>query len=214
VPCDIDARDFLGQVALAWESIGMAMSSAVSWLTSLAPTIHPEPEKIMNEIADLQPTEGQLFLRLAEVALMIATRVQSQGEPLRSTVDKVRKRLLYAVKIDVLHPIFNLQLFFVPEVMVWAKQVWPVQFIGTHASYVSKATDTIGLGDACEPNVIPGEIGRCQQALMEALDLTRKLQSDLRHSQNEVARLTPLAERYENIRRKNRISARRLRRVS
>lgn len=141
--------------------------------------------------------------------MVIAYRVQPHGEELRTTVDKVRKRLMYAVDHHELHlagpP--GLQLFFVPQVLAWARSKWPEAFADIPIAHEAAANSSFTMGDASQACLIPGDPAKCQEALMDAHRTIHRLERELAALQKEADRLRPLAERYEQNRQKNRDSA-------
>ncbi|MFC5568844.1 hypothetical protein ACFPN1_02035 [Lysobacter yangpyeongensis] len=157
------------------------------------------------------PQAHKAFYDLREMALLIALRVNPEGEAMRTTVDKVRKRLMYAVKQDELHlmgpPV--LQLFFAAQVFAWARKKWPEALGDIPVVQSADVEETIGLGDEAQPDVIPGDLIKCQEALRIAQTEIHRLQRNLEKAEREIDRLQPLAERYEEIRLKNQSSAKR-----
>lgn len=153
---------------------------------------------------------------LSELAEFIAGRIKPHGEPIRVTIDKVRKRMLYAAKIGALHPIPGSFNFFAPEVEAWAKSKWPSEFQDVARVLTQSIEEKFGISDRLESRLIPNDLGRCKEELELAFstiqqlrDRSALLEDKLREAQEEVARLTPLAQGYENIRRKNRLAAKR-----
>ena len=76
----------------------------------------------------------QLFCPLAEMALLIALRIQPTGEPLRITIDKVRKRLVYATEKGDLQTA-HAGLYYVPQAIAWSLKKWPGKFDGLPAEH-------------------------------------------------------------------------------
>ena len=151
------------------------------------------------------------FYPLQEMALSLGLRINPKGEPLRTTVDKVRKRLLYAVEHDELHLIGPppLGLFHVQQVMAWARRKWPEAFSEVQVHHEAEGQSHLGLKDSLTADVIPGELERCQDVLQTAYTTIHTLERELAVAHKELARLRPLAERYEQNREKNRRSAKR-----
>ncbi len=158
----------------------------------------PEPP---HQLSD----EQDAFLPLGKMAKVIAIRIRPAGEPMRITVDKVRKRLTYAVKnvdlqtVDGLYP--------VPGTIAWARKKWPDKLNDLHADHSSAAQSTGVLRDEAWSFVIPGDLPRCQEALQECLRQVRQLQEELKTAHTEIERLKPVAEKYEKNRETNRRSA-------
>ncbi len=159
----------------------------------------PEPT---NEL----PEGHQLFYPLAEMAMLIALRTRPAGEPLRTTIDKVRKRLVYATKNGDLQTA-HAGLYFVPQTIAWSQKKWPGKFDGLPAEHTSTATATAVFHDEAWGFVIPGDLPRCQEALRDAQRENQQLQAELKAARAEIDRLKPIAEKYEQIREKNARSA-------
>lgn len=149
------------------------------------------------------------FYPLQEMALLIALRINPKGEPVRATVDKVRKRLLYAVETDDLHVIEPVKLFHVPQVMAWARRKWPEFFREVQIHHEANGQSHLRLKDTITADWIPAEIEQCQDVLQTAYTTIHTLERELAAAHKELARLRPLAERYEANREKNRRSAKR-----
>lgn len=156
------------------------------------------------------PPGHQQFYRLAEMASLIALRVNPHGESMRNTVDKVRKRIVYAADQGELHYVGPkaLGLFFVPEVLVWAREKWPGALSDLPVSQEANAQVGMKLDATLSTYHIPGDLARCQEALQDALLTNRELERRLSTTEAEIERLGPLAEKYEQNREKNRQSAR------
>lgn len=166
----------------------------------------------MNESAEL-PVEQKPFYTLTEISALLAFRVQPDGESLRKTRDKVRKRLRYAVENDYLHVmgVGDLQLFFAAEVFAWARRTWPDAFGDIRVRHEADLSDAVGLCDSPKARVLPGELNECHELLLNTYAEADSLKDELARAERELARLRPLAERYEEIRARNRSSAKKSR---
>lgn len=165
----------------------------------------------MNEAAQLPPGHRP-FYPLQEIALLLALRVRKPGEDMRSTVDKVRKRMLYAVNNDELHvmaPSDEFQLFFTPQVFAWARKKWPDALSDVAIKHEEKASDRVALRAAVKNWHYPADVGKCHELLRAAYTDAEALEEELASANRELQRLRPLAERYEENREKNRRSAKR-----
>jgi len=160
----------------------------------------------MPELPNGLPEGHQLFYPLAEMAMLIALRIRPVGEPIRTTIDKVRKRLIYATKNGDLHTA-HADLYFVPQAIAWSQKKWPGKFDGLAAEHSVTATNTLVIRDECRGFVIPGDLPGCQEALRDAQRENQQLQAELKTAQAEIDRLEPIAEKYERIREKNARSA-------
>lgn len=160
----------------------------------------------MPESPDELPEEPQLFLPLAKIALLIAVRIRPAGEPMRATIDKVRKRLIYATDHGDLQTV-HAGLYFVPQAIAWSQKKWPAKFDDLPAEHSATATATAVFRDEVRAFVIPGDLPGCQKALENAQRENHQLRTELKAAQAEIDRLDPIAEKYEQIRKKNTRSA-------
>jgi hypothetical protein len=160
----------------------------------------------MPEPPNALPEGHQLFYPLAEMAMLIATRVNPPGEPLRTTIDKVRKRLVYATKNGDLQ-MAHAGLYFVPQAIAWSQKKWPGKFDGLPAEHFATATSTAVMSDEVWGFVIPGDLPSCQKALEDAHRENQQLRTELKAAHVEIERLEPIAEKYEQICEKNARSA-------
>jgi hypothetical protein len=160
----------------------------------------------MPELRSELPEGHQLFYPLAEMAMLIAMRVNPPGEPLRTTIDKVRKRLVYATEKGNLQTA-HAGLYFVPQAIAWSQKKWPGKFDGLPAEHSATATSTAVVSDEVWGFVIPGDLPGCQKALEDAHRENQQLRTELRAAHAEIERLEPIAYKYEQIREKNTRSA-------
>ena len=130
---------------------------------------------------------------------------------MRATIDKVRKRLAYAVEKGELQvegapraPRYAL-----PLVVAWARRKWPGQFLGSTAEHTAEGQSNLNFADALHHDVFPGDLRRSHEELRKAYVQIRQLVAELTAALAEIDRLKPLAEKYEQIREKNRQSAKR-----
>jgi hypothetical protein len=158
---------------------------------------------------DDTPAAGKPFYALHEIATLISIRVQPPGEELRTTLDKVRKRLIYALRKDELQlmTIGPLELFFGAQVFAWARKKWPEAFGDIPITHDAKAESSLKIGVTARTFVYPGKLEDCHKLLRSTYDEVDLLEHELRLAELEIARLKPLAERYEQNREKNRRSA-------
>jgi hypothetical protein len=162
----------------------------------------------MNESAQL-PEGHKPFYTLQEIALILACRIRPDGEELRTTVDKVRKRILYAVQNDYLQVMGagELQLFFAAQIFAWARRKWPDAFRDIPINQDARASDGVMFGDSLRAWVYPSDVERCHELLRSTYSEVELLKAELESAEKEIARLRPLAERYEENREKNRRAA-------
>ncbi len=124
--------------------------------------------------------------------MLIALRIQPAGEPLRTTIDKVRKRLVYATETGDLQTA-HASLYFVPQVIAWSRKKWPGKFNDLSAEHSATATVTARFRDEIRAWVIPGDLPGCQQALRDAQRENEQLESELKAAHAEIERLRPIA---------------------
>jgi hypothetical protein len=164
----------------------------------------------MHESAQL-PLGHKPFYPLHEMAILLALRVGREGESMRTTIDKVRKRLLYAVgkgDLQTMGLANEYQLFYAAQTFAWARKKWPESFDDIPIKQDAVASDSLGVTDKVKTWVYPGTVDACHELLREAYDEIEILQAELASAELENARLQPLAERYIENREKNRRSAR------
>ena len=155
------------------------------------------------------PSAGKQFYALHEIATLIAIRVQPPGEEMRTTLDKVRKRLIYALRKDELQLMKAgpLELFFAAQVFAWTRKKWPEAFGDIPITHEANAASILKIGMTARTYLYPSKLNDCHKLLRSTYDEVELLEEELRLAEREVARLKPLAERYEQNREKNRRSA-------
>lgn len=159
-------------------------------------------------------SEANLIRPIADVARMIAEKVKQPGESMRTAIDKVRHRMVYAATRGMLNRAPNSWSFYVPEVEAWAKNKWPREFSDVPRFEIIRVVERLALSVSADSQLVPGDLDRCKQELRTAFrrieeleDLNRHLEKELKSTREEIDRLRPLAQRYENIRHKNRLAA-------
>ena len=165
----------------------------------------------MNDL-DRQPAQHPSFYPLNEMATLLAFRVQKPGEDLRSTVDKVRKRMRYAVEKDELHvmgPSPQIQLFFAAQVFAWARKKWPERFCDVSVRHDETVSDGLKIAVSVRDWHYPADVDECHRLLRAAYEDVELLGEELAAANREIEKLRPLAERYEENRERNRQSAKR-----
>lgn len=162
----------------------------------------------MTDEAEL-PAGVQQFYPIREMSRLIALRVKLSGEEMRTTVDKVRKRLVYAVDHGELHLVGPpaLQLYFVPQVLAWARKKWPEAFADIRVKSEAVAQSHLEMRGELHDNYIPADPEKRGELLREAYQTIDRLERDLTDAKRELERLRPLAENYEQICKKNQHSA-------
>jgi hypothetical protein len=156
------------------------------------------------------PSDPQAdHLTIGDMAMLIASRVRLPGEPIRATIDKVRKRLAHAVAKGELHTTGDQPpLFYAPRVVAWARSKWPGKLLDLPAEHAVRVNEQLNISERALGYAIPDELESCQVALASALRQIDALCKHLQKVHGEVERLRPLAEKYEANREKNRRSAR------
>lgn len=162
----------------------------------------------MSELAKEEPEGHQGLYPLAEMTMLIARLVQPYGEPMRTTVDKVRKRILYATLNGALTTVgTGAGLYSCPQVIAWARKKWPGKLNDLQAEHSVSASATAGFRDDGQMFVTPGDLPRCQAALLDALREIQQLRTELKTAQAEIERLKPNAQKYELLCERNAKSA-------
>lgn len=148
---------------------------------------------------------------LTQVANILAPAVRQPGEELRAAIDKVRKRVEYAVETGELQTqgVSQARCYCLPLVIAWAREKWPGNFLALPAEHDKKAKSGVGFGDQLGSNTYPGDLDWSHDALKQAYGQIKELGAALKAAYAEIDRLEPLAAKYENIREKNRQSAQR-----
>lgn len=148
-------------------------------------------------------------VEFAEAVELLASRVQRAGDSERQAKDKVGQRLRYALRRgDIVGRGPGSKTLLLGEVAAWASAKWPGKVdlpLLPIAGVVNVALEGAGL--SAEAQVIPGDFAECAGALQEALRRESRLISELSAARAEIDRLTTLANKYVENRRKNRESA-------
>jgi len=163
----------------------------------------------MSESSD-RDAESQVFtLTLSQVAHILAPAVLRPGEDIRAAIDKVRKRVAYATEKGELQTwgVPGAQFYCLPLVIAWARKKWPGKLNRFPARQEVEVKEAIGLGDRLISFSYPGDLDRSHEQLKKAYKQINDLTAALKAAYAEIDRLEPLAERYEQIREKNRKSA-------
>lgn len=165
----------------------------------------------MRGSSDQEPKKGEFTHTLTQVANVLAPAVRQPGEELRAAIDKVRKRVEYAVEMGDLQAqgALGMRFYCLPLVIAWAREKWPGNFLGLPAEHEKTAKSAFGIGDQLGSNTYPGDLDRSHDALKLAYGQIKELAKALKAAYAEIDRLEPLAAKYENIREKNRQSAQR-----
>lgn len=163
----------------------------------------------MPESADIEPKKSEFTYTLAQVAHILAPAVLRPGEDIRAAIDKVRKRVEYAVQKGELQVdgIPGMRFYCLPLVVAWATEKWPGNFLELPANHEKTAKSAFGIGDQLIGDTYPGDLDRSHEALKKAYGQIEELIAGLKAAYAEIDRLAPLADRYLQNREKNRQSA-------
>lgn len=158
------------------------------------------------------PSQDPDFLTLQPMAELLAVRLRRPDEAIRPALDRLRKLLQRAaVRGDLtqMGPTGDPGSYFVvQEVLRWARLRFPDGFDDVPLKETVCVGESVGIRAGVRLREIPGDLGRCQNALQEAQDLIRYLEGELQVAQREIAELAPLAERQRERVESNRRSAR------
>jgi hypothetical protein len=162
------------------------------------------PESIVPE-----PKKAEFTHTLDQVAHILAPAVIRPGEDIRAAIDKVRKRVVYATEKGELQTwgVPRMQFYSLPLVIAWARKKWPGKLNRFPARQEVEVKEAVGLGDRLISFSYPGDLDRSHEQLKKAYKQINDLTAALKAAYAEIDRLEPLAERYEQIREKNRKSA-------
>jgi hypothetical protein len=161
----------------------------------------PEPPDKLSEGHDP-------FCSLAKMAKLIAVRIRPPGEPLRTTTDKVRKRLSYATKKGELRTLgTGPGLYYLPHAIAWSQEKWPGKLNDLRTEPPDPAASKEFLQEDPWKFLVPSDLRRCQEVLGEALLENYLLRTKLTRARAEIHRLTPIMKKYEQICEKNARSA-------
>lgn len=132
----------------------------------------------------------------------------------RATRDKVRKRIRGGLGDGKL-PRLDLQTMDVDRhaFIYWARTKWPGKF-NIPISVPGALSDTARLAASADGALLPTDIATCHALLRQQRWLLQMLDARSRAQDQIIADLRPDAERYRQIREKNRKSARKPRRES
>ena len=163
----------------------------------------------MPKVPDPASEQGEFVLTLSQVAHTLAPAVLRPGEEIRAAVDKVRKRVVYATEQGELQASGapGMQFYSLPLVIAWARKKWQGKLNGFPARQEVEVKEAIGLGDQLLSFSYPGDLDRSHEQLKKAYKQINDLAAALNAAYAEIDRLEPLAEKYEQIREKNRRSA-------
>ena len=145
---------------------------------------------------------------LAELASFIASRIQPYGEPLRTTIDKARKRVEYGREQGNLSPPSDGR-YDLLQVMPWIRGKWPGKFNDVQAHHSTNSESVGEVSDSASSLFVPGDLPRCQAELRKAFDDIDQLGMALQSANAEVQHLKPSAAKYENTRAKHLLAAQR-----
>ncbi len=167
----------------------------------------------MPESAERESEKREFTHTLSQVADILAQKVRQPGEELRAAIDKVRKRVEYAVKKGGLDAqvVAGKRLYCMPLVLAWASRKWPANFPTVALRQEGTARGAFGFTGAGSGSTYPGDLKESHAALRAADIRIYELSEALKSVKLEIDRLRPLAEKYQEICKKNRKSAKRSR---
>lgn len=146
-------------------------------------------------------------IKIHEAVDLLLGEIGPPASEVREVKDKIRKRIVYAlVKGQLRHANAGQEGLERNELLVWAKRKWPgkikepvVQFVAMH--------ETLNLSGSAGAETYPSTIDACHDLLRDARKMIRNLDVRTMVLMREVARLRPMAEKYEDICEANRQSA-------
>jgi hypothetical protein len=163
----------------------------------------------MPEFIEHESEKSEFTHTLDQVAHILAPVVLRSGEELRAVIDKVRKRVEYAVERGDLRTegVPGMRFYCLPQVIAWARRKWPGKFPELTAEHEAKVQSRVGIGDRLGSCTYPADLDRSHDALKKAYGQIKELTVALKAAYAEIDLLRPLAEKYEQNREKNRKSA-------
>jgi hypothetical protein len=149
-----------------------------------------------------------MIIRIHEAVDLLTDELAPRGGEVRAVKDKVRKRIVYAlVKGHLRHATPGKEGIDRNALLVWATRKWPGR-IKVPVNHFVEVHETVNLGDRAGADTYPASIDACHELLRAARKILVGQDVRIAMLVGELARLRPLAEKYEAIRQANRESAR------
>lgn len=148
-------------------------------------------------------------MNFEQIVDFILERLDVPAPDRRATRDKVRKRVRYALgdgtlpRIDILSMDVDRD-----ELICWARSKWPGKF-NIPVSIRGFLSDQVKLTGNTEGLLLPADVDTCHALLLQKRALLQAMEAKCRALENIIADLRPDAEKYRQMREKNRLSAKR-----
>lgn len=148
-----------------------------------------------------------MSITIHQAVELLTDALEPRGSELREVKDRVRKRIVYAlVKGHLRHANIGKEGLDRNELLVWAKRKWPGK-IKEPVVVFADIEEKVNFSAEADADTYPSTVDACHELLRAARQIILNL--DIRNMMlvGEVARLRPLAEKYEAICEANRQSA-------
>lgn len=138
----------------------------------------------------------------------IVDGLQAPEHARRATRDKVRKRVRYGLGDGSL-PRLDLGTTDVHrnELILWSRKKWPGKFTDTPVNFTEHCQDGIGVRAETDAFRFPSDIASCHLLLRQSRMLLQLLEAKCRAQEQIIGDLRPDAQKYRQMREKNRESA-------
>ena len=131
----------------------------------------------------------------------------------RATRDKVRKRVRYGLGDGSL-PRVDLATTDVDRnaLIIWCRTKWPGKFVDIPVRYEDQIQENVSLRDGTDAIAYPSDVASCHALLRQNRMLLQLLAAKCRAQEQIILDLSPDAQKYRQMREKNRESAKKPRR--
>lgn len=142
-----------------------------------------------------------------EAVAFVMERLAVPTPEQRATRDKVRKRIRYGLGDGSL-PRLDVQTLDVDHdaFIYWAREKWPGKF-NVQITTAGKLSDVVHIAGTPEANVLPSDIATCHALLRQKQLLLQLLDAKCLAQERIIGDLRQDAEKYRQMREKNRESA-------
>ena len=139
------------------------------------------------------------YVSKGDAISFITANITEHESEWRAVRDKVGKRISYAVQVGELHFTDDKILF--GALMAWArdKPDWAPHLAQFPRIVNPRASETFSLSASSEALVLPETVGACHVALRQLHEQSQTATQCLAEALDEIQRLRPKAERYDEI---------------
>jgi hypothetical protein len=168
------------------------------------PKITPKDRKRLNERGN--PIEENIpdfadNVHIDDIEIFIAKRVNGKEEKFEKTVEKVRKRIDYSIKLKKLVCTKPEYLKF-EDLIHWirTKKDWAGEFTGLRPPCIGMLTATVGFSVTASGTTLPNNITECHSMLASLLSENAALLKENITQKQEIGRLIPFENKIEKRR--------------